>query len=338
MDRDSCTVKTPFADWKEVLENLQDLALFVAIARASSLSEVARQTGRSLAAVSKQLSRLEHELGVLLVRRSTRHLYLTPEGSEYALHCQRILEAMEEARSAIQPEDAELSGEIRITASLPFSRRHLAPLLAAFGQRHPRVQLKLTSTDAMVNMLSGEFDLAFRQAEQIDGALVARVLAPDARIPCAAPSYIAQHGVPRTPEDLVGHRCLLPGNPPITSWRFVEHATGAQQRVEVGTSAFQTNDGEVAHAATLAGAGIALKSAWDVAEDLETGRLVNVLPGFSSPAGFVHAVYLPGPRPLAGKQRQLIDFIAEHLAASPVLRWIDAPPAPALRSPAMIHA
>lgn len=311
------------------MEHLQDLALFVRIAQAQSLSDVARDMGSSLATVSKQLTRLELELGVRLVKRSTRHLYLTPEGIEYARHCQRIVSQIEHARDAVRPSDSTFTGELRITASLPFSRRHLAPLLVEFGLLHPQLRLVLTSTDALVSMVQGGFDLAIRQAELVDSSLAARLLAPDQRIACASPAYVKLHGLLSDPGELKLHRCILPGDPPISYWRFVSRATGVHQAINVGASSFQTNDGEVAHSATLSGAGIALKSVWDVAQDLSAGRLVNVLPDFISPAGSVYAVYLPGPRPLTGKLRSLIDFLAERVAQSPVLDWMETVPSTA---------
>ncbi|WP_049620829.1 LysR family transcriptional regulator [Frateuria defendens] len=304
------------------MEHLQDLALFVRIAQAQSLLEVARDTGLSPAAVSKQLARLEHALGVRLVKRSTRHLYLTPEGSDFATHCRVILDELEKAREAVQ-RGGELAGELRVTASLPFSRRHLAPLLAEFGLRYPRLRIHLTSTDALVSLVQGGYDLAIRQAALVDSTLAARMLVPDRRVPCASPGYVRNHGLPANPQALTGHRCILPGDPPISLWRFQPRVGGEPVAVNVGSSAFQTNDGEVAHAATLAGAGIALKSIWDVAEDLAAGRLVDVLPKFTSPTAPIQAVYVPGPRPLSGRLRALIDFLAERLAASPVLDWMD---------------
>lgn len=305
------------------MEHLQGLALFARLAKAQSLSEVARDTGVSVSTVSKQLTKLEQELGVRLIKRSTRHLFLTPEGSEFAAHCRAILDEFERAREALRP-GAELTGEIRITASLPFSRRHLAPLLAEFGMRHPRLRIHLTSSDQLVNIVQGGYDLALRQALLVDSNLVARMLVPDRRVPCATPDYLRRHGYPATPEDLVQHRCILPGDPPITMWRFLKRGTIEPINVNVGSSAFQTNDGEVAHAATLAGAGIALKSVWDVAEDLAAGRLVDVLPGYISPTAPIQAVYVPGPRPLSGRLRALIDFLDERLKESPVLEWMQA--------------
>lgn len=303
------------------MEHLQDLALFVRIAQAQSLTEVARETGLSAAAVSKQLARLERELGVRLVKRSTRHLFLTPEGADFAAHCRLILDELERARDAVRP-GSDLTGEVRVTASLPFSRRHLAPILARFGMMHPLLRTHLVSTDALVSLVQGGFDLAIRQAALPDSTLVARMLGPDRRVPCASPEYVRAYGMPETPDDLTQHRCILPGDPPISLWRFQSRKSGESLSVNVGQSAFQTNDGEVAHAATLAGAGIALKSIWDVAEDLTAGRLIDVLPGYVSPTAPIQAVYLPGPRALPSRLRGLIDFIAESLGNSPVLEWM----------------
>ncbi len=303
------------------MEHLQDLALFVRIAQARSLSEVAREAGLSTGAVSKQLARLEAELGVQLVKRSTRHLFLTQEGSDYAAHCRIILDQLDQARDDVRP-GGELTGEIRITASRPFSRRHLAALLAEFGLMHPHIRIHLASTDAVVSLLQGGFDLAIRQAAAVDGSLVSRPLAGDRRVACAAPEYLAIHGRPRTPLDLIHHRCLLPGDPPISLWRFLDRA-GESIQVNVGSSAFQTNDGDIAHAATLAGAGIALKSVWDVAEDLTAGRLIDVLPDYYSATAPIQAVYARGLTPIPGRLRALIDFLAGRLRLSPVQEWLD---------------
>ncbi|MHC1479812.1 LysR family transcriptional regulator [Frateuria aurantia] len=318
---EAISVKFTFSNLEEVMEHLQDLALFVRIAQAQSLSEVARETGLSSGAVSKQLARLEAELGAQLVKRSTRHLYLTPEGSDYAAHCRVILEQLERAREELR-QGGELIGEIRLTASLPFSRRHLAPLLAEFGLMHPRIRIHLVSSDALISLVQGGFDLAIRQAALVDSSLVARMLAGDRRVACASPGYIATHGKPATPQDLVAHRCLLPGDPPINLWRFVDRQREVVS-VNVGGSAFQTNDGEVAHAATLAGAGIALKSIWDVAEDLASGRLVDVLPDYHSPAAPIQAVYVRGQGPMSGRVRALIEFLVERLQLSPIQAWLD---------------
>ncbi|AFC85413.1 LysR family transcriptional regulator [Frateuria aurantia] len=304
------------------MEHLQDLALFVRIAQAQSLSEVARAAGLSSGAVSKQLSRLEAELGVQLVKRSTRHLHLTQEGIQYAAQCRQVLSQLERAREEVRM-SGELVGEIRITASLPFSRRHLAPLLAEFGMRHPRVRIHLVSSDALVSLVGGGFDLAIRQAALVDSSLVARLLVGDRRIACASPDYLARHGWPQTPGDLVNHRCLLPGDPPINLWRFVDR-DGGSVTVNVGSGMFQTNDGEVAHAATLAGAGIALKSIWDVADDLVSGRLVDVLPDCHSPAAPIQAVYVRGQTVVSGRVRALIDFLAERLQCSPIRHRLES--------------
>ena len=304
------------------MEQLQDLAIFVRIAQAQSLSEVARETGLSSGAVSKQLARLEAELGVQLVKRSTRHLHLTQEGDHYAAHCRQVLSQLERAREEVR-KGGELVGDIRLTASVPFARRHLASLLAEFGQIHPRIRMHLVSSDALVSLMGGGFDLAIRQAALNDSSLVARWLAADRRVACASPSYLARCGRPRTPVDLVHHRCLLPGDPPIHWWRFTDRA-GEPTCVNVGDGVLRTNDGEVAHAAALAGAGIALKSIWDVAEDLQSGRLIDVFPDHQLPAAPIQAVYVRGRAMVSARVRALIDFLAERLQCSPVQHWLEA--------------
>ena len=291
------------------IENLTDIAAFVRIAAAGSLSAAARDLGLSLAVVSKRLARLETALGVRLVQRTTRRLSLTEEGAAFHERALRILAELAAAQEAVGG-DGRPRGLLRVTTTAAFARRWIAPILARFQADCPEVRVQVTATDAVLDLVQAGIDLAIRQAVLPDSGLMVRDLAPNWRVACAAPDYLARHGRPETPADLAGHSCIVYGDPPMTVWTF---ARPAGPPVEVAVSgAIMSNDGEVAHEAALAGAGIVLKSIWYVAGDLAAGRLVRVLADHQSPASPIQAVF-PSARHLAPKTRAFLDVLGAEL-------------------------
>ena len=295
------------------LERLSDLQIFTAIATGGSLSAAARKLDLSLAVVSARLAGLESTLGVRLIHRSTRRLSLTEEGQEFQRRALRILGEVAELEDLLEGTDNEPHGRLRITATAAFGRRHIAPRIAAFRERYPRITLELQSSDAIVDLVKNGIDLAIRQSALPDSNLKVRSLVPNRRVACASPAYLARHGRPTHPEQFAAHACLTIGDPPLTRWHFTHRQSNEEITIAVH-SVFQTNDGEVAHAAALADAGIALKSLIDVADDLRSGALVELCPDWRSPGSPIQAVY-PAGRHLAGKVRVFIDFMAEALQA-----------------------
>src|SRR5260221_3004181 len=292
------------------LDNLTDIAIFARIATTGSLSGAARDLGLSLAVVSKRLARLESVLGVRLINRTTRRLSLTEEGVAFHSRCLRILAEVEEAHEIVAPTGGA-RGLLRVTATAAFARRQIAPRLARFQARHPGVRLQVMVSDHVVDLVAAGIDVAIRQATLPDSSLILRELAPNQRLLCAAPNYLARRGTPATPQDLVHHDCVIMGDPPMTNWHFT---TEAAETVTIAVDGpVVTNDGDVAHAAILAGSGIGLKSIWDVSADIAAGRLVHLLPHCRSPAAPIQAVY-PSARHLAQKVRVFLDFMAEELA------------------------
>src|SRR6185369_757896 len=156
-------------------------------------------------------------------------------------------------------------------------------------------------------------DIAIRQAALPDSSLMLRELAPNRRVLCAAPNYLAQHGTPEQPQDLLHHACLVMGDPPMSTWHL--EADGAEPIDIAVTGPLITNDGEVAHAAALAGSGIAFKSIWDVSDDIAAGRLLHVLPQYRSAPTPIQAVY-PSAKHLAAKVRVFLDFIASEMTTA----------------------
>jgi DNA-binding transcriptional LysR family regulator len=306
------------------IDNLTDIVVFAHIASGGSLSAAARQLELSLAVVSKRLARLEQTLGVRLVNRTTRRLSLTEEGVAFHRHCTRILSEIKDAQDAVGSRGSVARGLVRVTATAAFSRRQIAPRLARFHLRHPEVQVQVIATDSVIDLVQNGIDLAIRQAVLPDSTLITQELAPNRRIACAAPDYLARKGIPLRPEDLSRHDCIVFGAPPRTTWSF--ECGQAEAMVVPVTGSVITNDGEVAHAAALAGAGIVLKSIWDVTEDIRAGRLVALLAAYRSPATPIQAVY-PSARHLAAKVRVFLEFLAEELKAAVRDLYVpDAPP------------
>jgi DNA-binding transcriptional LysR family regulator len=282
------------------------MVVFVHVVEAGSLSAAARDLHLSVAVVSRRLSRLEERLGVRLANRTTRTLSLTEEGAAFHARCVRILGDIEEAETEVTRGRDTASGLLRVTSTFAFGRRRLAPLLHEFRQLHPGLQIHLDASDSFVNLVESGYDLAIRFGALADSNLIVRQLAPNVRVICAAPAYLERHGRPATIDDLLGHDCIIYGNPPMDRWRFADDSS---VRVKGTLSA---NDGEIAHTWAMQGAGLVLKSIWDVEEDIRAGRLEVVLPALRLPASPIHAVY-PHRRHTAAKVRLCVDFLARKL-------------------------
>jgi DNA-binding transcriptional LysR family regulator len=292
-------------------DNLFDMVVFVHVVETGSLSGAARDLHLSVAVVSRRLSRLEERLGVRLANRTTRKLSLTEEGAAFHARCVRILEDVEDAETEVTRGRDIATGLLRVTSTFAFGRRRLASLLHEFRQLHPGLQIHLDASDSFINLVESGYDLAIRFGALADSSLIVRQLAPNVRVICAAPSYLERRGRPATIDDLLRHDCIIYGNPPMDHWRF---ADANSVRVKGALSA---NDGEVAHAWALQGAGLVLKSIWDVEEDIRARRLDVVLPALRLPAAPIHAVY-PHRRHTAAKVRLCVDFLARKLAEQDV--------------------
>jgi DNA-binding transcriptional LysR family regulator len=294
--------------------NFPALVAFARIVSAGSLSAAARELDVPVSVVSKRLSLLEAGLGTRLLQRTTRRQTLTEEGRLFHARVLRILDEVEQAEALLAQRRDGVHGLLRITAPGEFGRRWLAPIAAAFQDLHPQVTIQLELGDAIVDLLDSGIDLAIRYGALADSSLVARALAPNYRVLCASPAYLQRHGEPRTPAELAGHRCIVIGDQRRTDWKFDGDET-APVRVD---AAFLTNDGGAAQQLALAGSGIALKSIWDVGDDLAAGRLLRVLPHHAMAAAPLHAVY-PHQRNLAPRVRVFVGYLKERLQEA--WRW-----------------
>lgn len=256
-----------------------DLQLFVRAAELGSLSAAARQLDLSPAVASAALKRLETQLNVRLLARSTRSLRLTAEGEGFLNHARVALASLEEGRRALAQGQSEVSGVLQLSAPSDFGRNVLLPWLDQLQHEHPLLNVRLLLGDRNADLFRQPVDVAVRYGSPEDSSLVALALCPDnRRVLCAAPDYLARHGKPGTVAQLADHNCLLYqlGDRVHDQWRFSDEVT--THAVSVRGDRF-CDDADVVRRWAVAGVGIAYKSWLDVAADVQAGRLKVLLPG-----------------------------------------------------------
>ncbi|RXZ44140.1 LysR family transcriptional regulator [Crenobacter cavernae] len=292
------------------MEKLGDLQLFCAAVEAGSLVAAGERLGASGAVVSKRLMKLEASLGVRLLQRTTRRLSTTPEGEAYYRRVRPLLDELAAADAELAAGRLAPSGVLRVTASASFGRRHVAGHLPAFLARYPQVDVQLTLTDTVLNLIDAGLDVAIRIGRPDEASWVARRLCPSRRVLVASSDYLARRGVPVSPADLADHDCLLlddAAGARSQTWRF----DGPDGPVAVKVAGrFSCNYGEAIGEACIAGGGVAIKAVWDVGGALADGRLVALLPDYALPAQQVYALY-PSRRQLPAKVRAFVDFLSE---------------------------
>jgi DNA-binding transcriptional LysR family regulator len=302
--------------------NLDDLLIFTRVVKEGSMAAAGRGLGFSSAVVSKRIQRLEDDVGVRLIHRSTRKLSLTDEGALFHDYCVRILAELEEAETLISQGSRQPSGTLRVTVPAAFGRQHIAPLVPEFLGRYPNVRLALHLSDQHVDLIEEGYDLAVRIGELRDSNLVVSPLGIDKRVLVASPGYIARHGQPTCPEELHAHNALLFANPtPMDAWNFID-PQGKAHAVRVQGN-FETNNCDALREAILAGLGIALRPAWDVWRDLRQGGMVALLPDYTHPSFPIQALY-PSRRHLSQKVRLFIDMLRERFGDTPYWEREDA--------------
>jgi LysR family transcriptional regulator, transcriptional activator for dmlA len=294
-----------------------DLGFFAALAAAGSLSAAGRELGVSTAAVSKRLAALEQRVSVVLVSRTTRRMGLTPEGELLLAHARRILASIDDVQHLLGAGRGEPQGLLRVNATLGFGRMHVAPIVARFVKRHPKVEVQLQLSVNPPPLTDDSFDVCFRFGAPPDARVVARRLAPNRRVLVAAPAYLARAGEPKSPAELARHNCIgiRQGDEAYGLWRLspLRGAAGREQAIKTRGS-LTTNDGEIAVQWALAGLGILMRAEWDVARYLQSGRLVTVLPSWRTPDADIYAVW-PQVQQHAVRVRAFVDVAAATLAA-----------------------
>jgi LysR family transcriptional activator of dmlA len=287
-----------------------DMQFFAMLMRCGSLSAAARELQVTPPAVSKRLVQLEERLGVRLLSRTTRRIGLTAEGEAYLGHARRILGEIDAAERALRGAAERPSGLLRVNATLGFGRMHVAPLIASFVRDCPEVEVQLQLSASPPPLTADAFDVCVRFGEPPDARVIARLLAPNRRLLCASPAYLARHGTPRTPAELARHATISirQGDEAYGVWRLRSGRRTETVKVHGGLS---TNDGEVAVQWALAGHGVVMRSEWDITRYLRSGRLREVLPHWQTPPADIHAV-VPVQVQTAPRVRVFVEHLARH--------------------------
>ena len=292
------------------MDRWTEIELFVQIAETGSMSRAAETLGLSNAAASRHLTALEERLGARLVERNTRRLYLTDTGQEFFSRAKGILAELKDAESAVNATSLNPTGVLRISASLSFSLHHIAPLLREYTQRYPNVTVHIEAANRYMDIIDNNIDVAIRTREvEPDSNITIRRLAETRRILTASPRYLAQHGLPKTLEDLARHKLLiytLANNP--NELRFTRDGKTTIMNVK---GVLDANDGQILRVAALDGLGILVQPSYIVYDDIVAGRLVPVLDEWDLPRLTVNLAY-PSRKHLSAKVRTFIDFVAEH--------------------------
>jgi DNA-binding transcriptional LysR family regulator len=292
------------------------MRVFVTVVDRGSLSAAAGSLETSLPSVSRSLAGLERELGVRLLTRTNRGLVQTDCGLVYYRKCQQVLADVRDADAAAQSHAHTTAGTLRVTAPVTFGRHHVAPGIAEFLEKYPRVSAYLSLTDHVESLPEQRLDLAIRVSALRDESLTARRLGYVQRTVVGAPIYFGEHGVPRQLRDLERHECLrFTHYSDADEWHFVESGHALTVRI---SGRLHSNNQDALVDAVLAGAGLAVLPTWLVREYIETGRMQRVLTEFEAPRTPVYAV-LPTRGPPPKKVSALIDFLAERYERHQVL-------------------
>jgi DNA-binding transcriptional LysR family regulator len=286
-----------------------EMAFFDQLVRAGRLSAAARELGVTLPAVSKRLSQLEARLGVTLLDRTTRRMALTPAGETYVVRARRILGEIDDLEQSLSSDARAPRGLLRVNATPGFGRSHVGPLISSFVKGCPDVHVQLQLLPEPPSPEADAYDVCVRFGEPSDSRLIARRIAPNRRLLCASPTYLARHGHPRVPADLAQHSCIgiFLEEQAYTVWRLSKGRQVEEVKVRGNLS---TGDGETAVNWALAGHGIVLRAEWDIAKYLRSGRLRPVLEDWQAPPADIHAVFTQRHHE-AARVRRFVEFLVK---------------------------
>ncbi|WP_241649071.1 LysR family transcriptional regulator [Paenirhodobacter populi] len=288
--------------------------MFVAVLDTGSFAEAARRLGVSGGQASKLISRLESDLGVQLLKRTTRALSPTEVGQAYYARLKGILEDYDALEASVRNASGAPAGRLRLSAPMSFGTVRLAPRLLDFARAFPDIQLDVSFSDRTVNLIDEGFDMAVRIGAPADSSLIARRLCAVRVVVVAAPDYLARHGVPLAPADLATRDCIIDTNfRDPENWRF--HLPGGVVTVPV-SGRLRFSNGEATLAAAEAGLGIARVPSFIAGDALRAGRVRALFRGTEDPSHSLHAVY-PAAKHLAVKVRALVDFLATCYRGEP---------------------
>lgn len=295
-----------------------DLIFFSSVARVGSLSAAARELKISTAAVSKRLTQIEQRAGVSLLNRTTRRMGLTVEGEACLRVARKMMADLADLHETLGSSQLQPSGLLRVNATLGFGRSHIGPIVARFAERFPHVEVRLQLSADPPALTDDAFDVCIRFGPPPDSRVIAKKLADNRRLLCAAPAYLAKRGTPKTPADLAGHQfiSIRQGDEAFGVLRLF-HAKAARptedqmQTIKMRGN-LTTNDGGIAVQWALDGLGILLRAEWDVRKHLTQGELVELLPQYRTPDANIYAVY-PAQHQHLARVRQFVDTVQTEL-------------------------
>lgn len=297
--------------------DITDLRFFVAITEGGSLAEAARRMDVTASSVSQRLRQLEARLGLHLVHRTTRRFSLTDEGELFYAGAVGLIADLDQLTDTLRARSGEVAGTLNVCGPLGFGRHHLAAAISDFHTLHPRLIVSLSLSDVVTVADANRFDMIVHIGSLADSNMVAYPIAPNGRFVCAAPDYLARHPAPRKPQDLLTHHCiaLRENQEDVTLWRFTKNRSEVSVRVAADLS---SNDGDVVRHWALKGKGLIMRSEWDVAESLATGRLVRVLEDWRLPDADIVALVDRRNR-MAARVKLFLSFLQDRFR--PVPPW-----------------
>jgi DNA-binding transcriptional LysR family regulator len=295
------------------MDRLTAVRVFVEVAERASLTQAADHLDMSAAMVSRYLAAAEDWFGARLLHRTTRKVSLTEAGAAALSSCRQLLDISEEVRHIAAERSREPAGVLRVATSGSFAEAQLTAALVDFQRQHDQVELMLSVADRSIDLVAERVDLAVRITNTLDPAMIARPLARCRSLLCASPSYVQRHGLPRTAEDLRGHRFIAHAFGIGKQYRF----TRGRKVVTVPVDwSFHTNETAVLRRAVLCGAGVGMLPTYYLGDDLRTGRLVPLLPDHEPEVLGIHAIHLSRQhQPLA--LRLLVDFLGARFSGEP---------------------
>jgi DNA-binding transcriptional LysR family regulator len=295
-----------------LMDTLMSMRVFHTVVELQSFTAAASQLAMSTAMTSKHVQHLEEHLGTRLLNRTTRKLSLTDSGQAYFERCSQILSDIKESEAEVLSLTATPQGLLRVTMPVSFAVRHVEPMLSQYMRTWPDVELDLFLSDRLTDLIESNIDVALRIGHALDASLIARELATNRMIVCAAPDYLRQHGVPQSPAALVDHNCLLysyaaTGNEWRMQGRDGEHCVKVSGKLKI-------NNGDLLNQLAIAGQGIVCQPEFLVRAELDAGLLVEILQDYAQPRIGIYAVY-SSRKHLSAKIRSFVDCLAEYLAA-----------------------
>ncbi len=293
------------------MTDLEDMRYLVEVLEQGGFNRAAERLGVSKSIVSRRISAMEADLGVRLINRSTRGISPTEAGLEFRSHADRILASFDEAREAVVRESGEVVGRLRISAPLSFGIRHVAPVLSAMAERHPRLEVDASFSDRVVDIVGERFDAAVRIGELKDSSSIARRVASVRALLAASPAYLERKGRPLVSTDLVRQECFIYSGMVSPDWKL---RAGKRVVAVRPSDRLRSDSGEVLMRWAVAGLGIANTPSFLIGNELEDGRLETILDEYSASDVGVYVVRPPGTA-VPAKVRTLIDNLIQYFQA-----------------------